>query len=305
MKIKTIKGSSVKDLVIHPAPDDNKYTRGKLTIVAGSRNYPGAACLASGAALRCGSGYVEVACDKHSLPIVRESNSNLVVRDWKKFSSAESGIDRASEGHPKACLIGSGFTHQDKIQRKLLREVLERAVCPVVVDGGAFYTLATSKGVQMAKQRTDRGQVLVLTPHYGEAARLASPLGIKVPENQFANLEDDAEFALSLSAGYGAIVVLKGSKTLIASKGHEGEPDKCFLMDKGRACLAKAGTGDVLAGMLSSFLSQGMNAFDAAKLATFTHAKAAFYAEKHLTDVCVCATDLIESLPLVFQAYES
>lgn len=331
MKIKRIKASAMKKLIIAPSKDANKYTRGKLTIIGGSREYPGAACLAAGAALRCGAGYVEVACDPFSLPIIQGCNPNIVARDWRDFSCEHASLENVSAGRPKACLIGSGFSANDATQDMLLKDVLVGCAYPLVVDGGALGALSNFDGIQAAKHRRASGRMLVLTPHYGEAARLAQPLGIAPPDVPFKYIEQDANFASALSEAYGAVIVLKGSKTIIADAGiHGGGPIhedvtvnganaaldyslsasetssilKCYLMDKGPACLAKAGTGDVLAGMVSAFLAQGKEAVDACRLATFTHAKSAILAQEKLTSVCVCATDVIDALPRAFKSYE-
>lgn len=330
MKIKRIKTSTVKDLVIYPKRTANKYTRGKLDIIAGSNEYPGAACMTSSAALRCGTGYVEVSCEAAALPIVQAHNPNVVAKEWSEFSCQGANLDNVSKTHPKACLIGPGFSKSSEAQSALLEEVLDHCDYPLVIDGGAIEALSSGSGIQKATQRCNLGRDLVLTPHYGEAARLARPLGLMPPEKPYHHIELDVGFAESLSRAYGAIIVLKGAKTLVVDArnsdcGHNSEDGsqdanqessgnfssflkssktKVYLMDKGPACLAKAGTGDVLSGMLAAFLSQGMTAIDACKLAVYTHAKAAIFAQKELTAVCVCATDVIDALPLAFKSYE-
>lgn len=300
MDIQLVTATDVAKLVPYPAKKANKYTRGKLTVIGGSNEYPGAACMASSAALRSGPGYVEVFCDSASLPIVQGHDPNIVARDWSGFSCDSSKLSVASSGHPKACLIGSGFSTPNQVQDDLLHEVLESAQCPVVVDGGALETLASDRFFQIAKKRFEQGRTLVLTPHYGEADRLARPLGLTPPEKQFAEVDNDAEFAKALSEAYGATVVLKGWMTLIA----DAAQDRFYLMDEGPACLAKAGTGDVLAGMTAAFLAQGLAPLDATRLSTLTHARSAMIAEKELTSVCVCATDVIDCLPRAFALYD-
>ena len=299
MGIETITSTSVKDLVPYPANDANKYTRGKLTLVGGSKEYPGAACMASMAALRSGVGYMEVACEKESLPIVQGHDPNIVARAWDGFSCQASQLDAIKENHPKACLVGSGFSKPNAPQDALLQEVLLKSQYPVLVDGGAIESLATATGLEAARKRQKDGFALVLTPHYGEAMRLAAPIGAKPPAVEFKNPEDDAAFASKLSEAYGAIVVLKGPMTLIV----DFASSECFLMDEGPACLAKAGTGDVLAGMTAAFLAQGMNPIDACKLSTLTHALSATFAERDLTSVCVCATDVIDHIPDAVGSY--
>lgn len=314
MKIRKIKKSALRGLIPYPAQNANKYTRGRLMVIGGSNRYPGAVCLASHAGLKCGSGYVEVACDSKTVDVVHAYCPDLVAYDWSGFSCNAAKLDEADAAHPKACLIGSGFELESDVQTRLLEDVLANAKCPVVVDGGALSALATEHGLNMASTRRELGYPLILTPHYGEAARLAKPLGIEAPECSYDQIDQDARFALELASRYGATVVLKGQFTLIASidgskssdnsTSHEDlesfecrKDARCYLMDKGPACLAKAGTGDVLAGMTASFLSQGLSPLNAAKLSTSLHAFSATLAQKRLTGVCVCASDIIDFIP--------
>ncbi len=304
MRIKRVKASQIKELVPRLKKDANKYTRGKLIVLGGSNEYPGAACLASAAALKCGAGYVEAYCEEKSVPVLRAFDPNLVVRDWSDFSCSDLGLDECIEDHPKACLIGPGFNLDGEKQERLLQDVIERCAYPIVIDAGALCVLAKPSFLQIAKRRHDRGRETLLTPHYGEAARLALPLDQKPPSQKFADIEKDAEFAQALSASYGAILVLKDRLTLIADARSDTHSAEFFLMDKGPACLAKAGTGDVLAGMTAAFMAQGVPGIDAARLSTFIHARAAALAEEELTDVSVCATDVISHIPCAFKTYK-
>jgi hydroxyethylthiazole kinase-like uncharacterized protein yjeF len=260
-----------------PAPDANKYSRGKLVVVAGSSRYPGAAVLAARASQRMGAGYTEVVTAEEAVEIVRLSSPSLVVRP---FSSWDVAIDspEAREGRPCAICMGPGFVPGARRSDELALRVLKNARCPVLVDGGALTSIGTAKGVKRLQKRAKSGFPTVITPHGGEAARLASALGV------------DAT-APDLAHALNAIVVLKGPDTYIS------DGDRTALMCEGTAALAKAGTGDVLAGMIAALLAQGIDPFDAAVTGATVHARAGIAAAERFTSVSVVAEDLIDAIP--------
>lgn len=313
----TVREYSVDELAAllpQPAADANKYSRGKAVLVAGCAKYPGAACLAARASQRVGAGYTEVLCAPESVPAVRAASPSLVVSPWDDLleladwtaaaevtpdegESAAQGQDSAllcslfpadRPGHPRAFLVGSGFDGGDPESAALVRTVLERAQAPVVVDGGGLAALALPGCREAAQRRFVDGLVTVVTPHAGEAARLAAPLGIAT--------DDPAEAARRLSLAYGVVAVVKGPTTYIS----DGE--QVVRMAEGSAALAKAGTGDVLAGMLTGLLAQGMRTVDACALAATLHAWAGRAAAARLTDICVAAEDVVEALSQVVKS---
>ncbi|THG36510.1 NAD(P)H-hydrate dehydratase [Adlercreutzia caecimuris] len=271
-----------------PDPQANKYTRGKLSLVAGAAAYPGAACLAGAAAERAGAGYTEVFCAGESLLAVRSFRPSLVARDWREWHPARQEARRSDR--TGACVIGCGFDG-DARQRELVAETVRAATGPVLIDGGALGLMADKAGQRLARERAERGVgPLVLTPHGGEAARLA----------RGAELEGalgGPELACALARAYRALIVLKGPITFIADA--EGIVE---TMDRGTAALAKAGTGDVLAGIIGALLAQGLAPRDAAALGCALHAEAGQAAAQELTEICVSAEDVIASLPQAVRA---
>ncbi len=271
-----------------PDPQASKYTRGKLSLVAGAAAYPGAACLAGAAAERAGAGYTEVFCAGESLLAVRSFRPSLVARDWREWHPARQETRRSDR--TGACVIGCGFDG-DARQRELVAETVRAATGPVLIDGGALGLMADKAGQRLARERAERGVgPLVLTPHGGEAARLA----------RGAELEGalgGPELAVGLARAYRALIVLKGPITFIADA--EGIVE---TMDRGTAALAKAGTGDVLAGIIGALLAQGLAPRDAAALGCALHAEAGRAAAQELTEICVSAEDVIASLPQAVRA---
>lgn len=273
-----------------PASDANKYSRGVLTLVAGSLAYPGAACLAAAAAQRAGAGYVQVVTAPENVRTVQAFRPSLVARSWEDLVGKASSLRASVPGKPCAYAVGSGFAPDDERTADLALFVLRWAEAPVLVDGGGLAAVATDEGGAVLRERAKRGLATVLTPHGGEAARLASAVGLSVPETNDAS--GLAGFAAALSTAYGATVALKGPDTYIAGDG------RVAAVREGTPALAKAGTGDVLAGMVSALLAQSVEAFDAALLGAVLHARAAKAAEVHLTSICVNPEDVVEAIPL-------
>jgi len=271
-----------------PDPQANKYTRGKLSLVAGAAAYPGAACLAGAAAERAGAGYTEVFCAGESLLAVRSFRPSLVVRDWREWHPARQEARRSDR--TGACVIGCGFDG-DARQRELVAETVRAATGPVLIDGGAIGLMADKAGQRLARERAERGVgPLVLTPPGGEAARLARG-------SELEGALGGPELAVGLARAYRALIVLKGPITFIADA--QGIVE---TMDRGTAALAKAGTGDVLAGIIGALLAQGLAPRDAAALGCALHAEAGRAAAQELTEICVSAEDVIAALPQAVRA---
>lgn len=314
-----------------PSEHANKYTRGRLVIVGGSAAYPGAACLSAEAALRMGAGYVEVACSPETLPILHAHNPNVVARSWQDWSPAASQLDEApDEMHPRACLVGSGMDSNEQFCARLVFSILEDCACTVVVDGGGITFLASEKGRKLAIDRAKRGLAMVVTPHFGEAARLGEPFGLKPPVSPADDERSCAMFAQQLADAYSCTVMLKGHHTFVASAiasargaacageiasaeasakddgrgadDAEFEDAKVDVMTRGTAALAKAGTGDVLAGMTAAIVAQGVPAHHSANLACRLHAEAGRHSARTLTEICVCASDLPNYIPMAIDS---
>ncbi len=304
MDVTLTPGRSNEDLAAllpFPAAEANKYTRGHLSLVAGSAAYPGAACLAATGATRAGAGYTEVFCAGKSMITVRSWMPSLVVRDWRTWHPAR--LEAPKPGHPTACVIGCGFDPEDSAPEPLVMETLRTFPGPVLIDGGALALLATPTGLRLAAERaaatpgsTGEGGAaaagpLVLTPHGGEAARLAR--GARLPS--FGS--DTPALAVAIARAYEAVVVLKGPVTYIATADGTVE-----VMDRGTAALAKAGTGDVLAGILGALLAQGLAPTDAAALGCALHAEAGRAAAEALTAISITAEDVANALPAAIRS---
>lgn len=277
-------------LIPHPAPDANKYTRGSLILLGGSSRYPGAACLALHAAQRMGAGYVRAFCAPSSVPVLVSRHPSAVAASWDGLRF-ESLPEHAAE-KPVAFVVGPGMVASSADQARLALKLIRCAQAPVLIDGGALGALATGEGRMLARERVERGLPTVLTPHGGEARRLAKAVRLDADEYS----DQPEQLAAALSRAYGATVVLKGPDTWIA----EGE--RSVVVTEGSAALAKAGAGDVLAGMIGGLLAQGVAAFEAAHAGVTLHARAGLAAAEDLTDIALVPEDLLAYLPHVLKS---
>lgn len=164
--------------------------------------------------------------------------------------------------------------------------MLSACETPLLVDGGALAALATGEGRARAAARAAQGRALVLTPHGGEAARLA-----RAARLDRGDAADPVRLAPALAAAYGAVCVLKGPDT------HVSDGARTVLVDRGTAALAKAGTGDVLAGVVGALLAQGLSPLDAAVLGATLHAEAGRVAEERATAIGAIPEDVLDALP--------
>lgn len=165
-----------------PKPDANKYTRGKCVLLVGSKPYPGAACLSSWASQYVGAGYTEVFTAAENRFILQIWRPSLVVRSFEECVPSR----LISPDHPGAVVMGSGIDANDTHAKKLCLRLLKKIAHPVLLDGGALSFAAQQEGRKALKKRGEKMRTTVLTPHAGEAARLAEPFGISLEEPEKA-----------------------------------------------------------------------------------------------------------------------
>ena len=226
----------------------HKGSYGDVAVIGGGPGMAGAALLAGRAALHHGAGRVFVGLLDPARPALDAQQPDLMLRAWESLDLARMAV---------ACGCGGG----DAVPATLPRVLHARAL---VLDADALNAIAADPQLQSSLQgRGRRGAPTVLTPHPLEAARL---LGTDTAGVQ----QDRLHAARELAARYGAVVVLKGSGSVIASP--QGE---VRINPTGNARLAIAGTGDVLAGVVAARLAQGEDALAAATAAVYLHGLAA------------------------------
>lgn len=295
-ELTVIQAADVAPLVPYPSVDANKYTRGKAVIVGGSAEYPGAICLAARAANRCGAGYVEVYCSSLAKAALNASSPSIVARALDEVGQVCVELKTCRADHPQACLVGSGLSTTDASASTLL-SLIDACAYPLVLDGGALSLIANEAGRTSLTERGQAGRTTVLTPHFGEACRLASALEEPPQVRDPFDETSVVVLAKALARAYRSFVVLKGPKTYLVSGCSDEKDPEVMVMDAGTPALAKAGSGDVLAGMCVSFMTQGLGAREGTMLATYVHACAARIASAHYGIVSVVPEDVVAMIP--------
>lgn len=263
--------------------ESNKGDNGHGLLLAGSGTMPGAACMAATAALRAGIGTLKVICPKPAVEGLRALPEAMLA------PLAGGGWDSCGEGllapylRDASCIaIGPGMGRAPETDG-VLRCVLS-AQKPTVVDADGLFALARSPQARAALH----GKV-VLTPHFGEMARLCKMEIAAVRENQEA-------LARLYAAEWGCIVLLKGARSVIAA------PDGRYAWNEtGNPGLAKGGSGDVLAGITLAMLGQKLEPFEAACAASFLLGASADVALDVLRERMLMARDVTEMVEWTLQ----
>jgi NAD(P)H-hydrate epimerase len=263
--------------------ESHKRASGVVLVVAGSRDMTGAAALLARAAGRIGAGLVTVATPSGALPQVQ---ANVSEATFLPLAETDEGTVAAAALEPvlerlegaDALAIGPGLTRQEETAG-FVRELVRRSPVPVVVDADGLNAFA-GRAQELAGRRSDA----VLTPHVGEFGRLS---GVK-PRDLEA---DRLGHARSLAGTTGAVTLLKGSRTVIASPAGEVR-----LNVTGSPVLATAGTGDVLTGMIGGLLARGVDPLDAATAGAYLHGLAGILAGSERGEGLL-AGDVVDSIP--------
>ena len=269
-------------------PDAHKGDFGHVLVIAGSAGYTGAAYLASQAAALSGSGLVTLAVGRSILPILAVKLTEVMVKpfietkDWSLSFLAEKEIIGFSE-KCSAIAIGPGISRNIETQA-LVRSLISKLSKPIVLDADGIN--ACVGHLDIIKQSKAK---LVLTPHHGEMARL---LGQDIGDIE-KNRKDVAQ---KFANEYNTVLVLKGHQTIVA-----GPAGGFYVNDTGNAGMATGGTGDVLTGMIASFIGQGIEPFTAAALGVYFHGAAGDAAVQEKGAISLLATDLLNKIPEVLK----
>ena len=269
-------------------PESNKGDYGHIFILAGSMNYSGAAVLCAQAAMRSGAGSVRLGIPKGInnaiIKIKPEEVMTLTLPQTKSGSLSGKAFDKIRFFVKKfdILVIGPGLS-QDKTTQALTRRIISAIDKPMVIDADGLNALAGHLNVLRKPKARNRN--LILTPHPGEMARL---LGITVNIVQ----KNRKDIARKFSRSHKLTLVLKGHNTIVSdAKG------KIYINKTGNPGMSSAGSGDVLTGMISAFLGQGLDSFSSAKYAVYLHGLAGDLAAKEKTQISLIASDIIAKIP--------
>ncbi len=297
--------------------DSHKGTFGTVLVVAGSINYTGAAFLAGSAAYRSGAGLVTMAVPEPLHGILAgqlpEATWILLPHDLGIISGNAAEALTKSIGSATALLVGPGFGTEDKTKEFLVdlltggvnlkkqtshigfihgeskeKQETSNKLPPMVVDADGLKLLA-----KISDWHKKLPALSVLTPHPGEMAVLTN-----LSKDEIQN--DREAIAGKYAKEWGHVVVLKGAFTVIAS------PDgQMTIIPVASPALARAGTGDVLAGLIVGLRAQGLDAYDAAVAGAYIHAEAGLLAAEDLgTTASVLASDVLNSIADVMSELE-
>lgn len=254
--------------------DSNKGTYGRLLVIAGSKGMAGAAYLNAHAAYMTGAGLVRIYTSSDNREILQTLLPEAIITTYEEYNKEELlSLLTWADG---VC-IGSGLG-MSRLSEKILKTVIEYVKVPCLVDADGLNLLAENNNYlnQMAERR------FVITPHMKEMSRLT---GAPVEELKADRIQILKDFI----SRYRITCVLKDSRTLIASE------EKGIRMNlTGNSAMAKAGSGDVLAGVISGWMVQGKEAEDAAELGTYIHGLSGDLAKFEKGVYSVMARDLIE-----------
>jgi len=273
---------------------DHKGDLGHLLAVAGAPGKSGAAVLLSRGALRCGVGLMTVATAKSVSGLVAVQQAEIMTEALPESDggglAAEAGARALALAAARDVLaVGPGLGTAGAT-RKVVREIVDGATAPLVLDADGLNAVAPLAGDHPLRAAGDPRE-LVVTPHPGEAARLLSCSSSEIQADRLAAVRE-------LARRSGAVVVLKGHRTLVARPAD----GRTAANASGNPGMATGGTGDVLTGAIAAFLARGLSAWDAARLAVFVHGAAGDRAAAELGADGMIASDLVHRLPVTLAA---
>ena len=270
------------ELVLSLLPDRNPWGHkgnfGKLLLLCGSRGYTGAAFFAAMGALRAGAGLVFLGVPESIYGIEAVKLNEPVI-----FPLPDAGGRLSADAVPEiltrlpqmdAVLVGPGLG-QSEGTLAVVRAVLEKAECPVVVDADGINVLSAHRDLLRGRKLST-----ILTPHDGEFARLGGVIG-----------EDRMAAAAALAEELGCVVLLKGHETCITD-GTDG-----YLNPTGNPGMAVGGSGDVLAGVITALLGAGLPPLEAAACGAWLHGAAGDRCAAELGQYGMLPTDMLSALP--------
>lgn len=273
--------------------DAHKGTFGRVLIVAGSRNFVGAAYMATAAVMRVGAGLVTLATPDHVYPLIAGRLTEATYLPLPEagpgvIAGDAVGIVRDELTRYDVLLIGCGLGQRAATVWFVQRLLASPLSLPVVVDADGLNAL--TKVADWWKMLPHEA---VLTPHIAEMARLTGMEAEQVSAGRLAVARDKAQ-------EWDKVVVLKGAHTIIASP-----TGRVAISPWANPGLASGGTGDVLAGAIAGLLGQGLDPFHAAAAGVYLHGLAGEMVKQELGDAGMLASDLLPVLPLAIKQIKS
>lgn len=278
MEKKVLSHSDVLKTLPDRDANAHKGNFGRILLLCGSRGYTGAAALAAMGALRCGAGlvYLGVPESIYTIEAVKLTEAIVFPLPDEDGSLSELAVDKILQKLPQmdAVLIGPGLG-QSNGTFAVLKTVLAKFTGPVVIDADGINLLAGH--IDLLRGRT---APMILTPHEGEFSRITGQA-----------CKDRVAEARVFAAENQVILLLKGHRTVIT------DGTTCYINQTGNPGMAVGGSGDVLAGMITALLGQGVSPLQAAACGAWLHGAAGDICEKEIGQYGMLPTDMLQVLP--------
>ena len=270
----------------------NKGTFGKVLIVAGSENMCGAAYLSALAAYRTGAGLVKLLTVEQNRLILQSKLPEAILATYTAGQLME-GREEFRKMIDEQCrwvdvvVLGPGLGSEPYVEY-LVEDILTMACSPVVVDADGLNAIAAHP--YLTSYFTEN---IIITPHPGEMARLMGESIREIRENL-------VETAVEYASRYGLTCVLKDASTVVASR--EGE---IYINSSGNSAMAKAGSGDVLTGIISGLLALGLEESQSARLGVYLHGLAGDEARRKTGSHGLLASELADAVGEVMRVADN
>ena len=253
--------------------ESNKGTYGKVLIIAGSKEICGAAILAANSAFRSGCGMVKVITHENNRTPLMMAIPECMVRTYgDKISKKKIAEDFEWSD---CVLIGPGIG-KDDLACKLVKYVLDKYKKPIVIDADGLNIIANN--LDWLKECKNNN--IIITPHVAEMSRLCH---ISVD----SLLDNRKQISVDFARDFNVVVVCKDYITVVTNPNGE-----IYINEKGNSGLAKAGSGDVLAGLIISLVAQKMKMFEASCVGCSLHGLSAERAAEHIGEAAIMPSDL-------------
>lgn len=276
--MKVLDHEAVKSILPDREADAHKGDFGKILLLCGARGYTGAAYLAAMGALRCGAGLVFLGVPESIYAIEAVKLNEAIVfplpEESGKLSAAAIADIMERLTQMDAVLLGPGLG-QSEGTFAVVKAVLENAACPVVLDADGINLISAHKDV--VRGRTDP---TILTPHEGEFARLGGRIGL-----------DRKTAAERMAQELHCIMLLKGHDTVIT------DGITTYINPTGNPGMAVGGSGDMLAGMITALLGQGIEPLQAAACGAWLHGASGDICANEIGQYGMLPSDMINVLP--------
>ncbi|MCD7796519.1 MAG: NAD(P)H-hydrate dehydratase [Clostridiales bacterium] len=286
----TLTQPQIKKLFTARDKNSNKGTFGHQLNICGSYSMPGAAVICAKAGLRSGAGLVKCAFPKSIYPVLTSHMSQPLFKPLCENEDKTISVGAINDIFDElkwasSVVIGCGLGNNDDTQ-VITDQVIKTSEVPIILDADGINAVAPF--IDIIK---DKKAPIVITPHPGEMARLIGESADYVQENRL-------QVAKAFAQENDVILVLKGADTIVT------DGSEVFFNTNGNPGMAMGGTGDMLSGMISSFIAQGLSPFDAAKAGVFIHGLTGDICASELSQRGMTIDDMLSLLGAVMSEFE-